>query len=259
MATANPIAEFTETPLPAAAYARFRETFQPRLRVDLVALDAALDRYLAADVTAPIDLPEFPRSTVDGFAVRVDDLAGATADRPAALTVAGEAGMGRTPTIAVTTGAAVKIHTGAMLPEGAEAVAMVEWSGDAGEGGITINRSVRAGDNTIARGEDVRAGELLLRAGRRLRPEDIGGLAAIGMVQVPVARRPVVAIISGGDEVVPPHVTPGPAQVRDVNGATLAALVEAAGGTPWRLGIAPDDLTTFTALAEEALAGADLV
>ena len=167
--------------------------------------------------------------------------------------------MGRQPTAVVAAGTAVKIHTGAMLPAGADAVAMVEWSGDAGGNRITINRSVRSGDNTIAQGEDVRQGEALLSAGRRLRPEDIGGLAAIGMVEVPVARRPVVAIISGGDEVVPPHVTPGPAQVRDVNGATLAAMVEATGGAPWRLGIAPDDLAVFTAMAEEALAGADMV
>lgn len=259
MAIANPVAEFTDTPLPAAAYARFRAAFQPQVRVELIALDAAVGRHLAVDVTAPHDLPEFPRSTVDGYAVRTADLAGATVDAPAALTVAGEASMGQAPTTAVTRGAAVKIHTGAMLPEGAEAVAMVEWTREVALGRISINRSVRLGDNIITRGEDVRAGELLLHAGRRLRPEDIGGLAAIGMVQVAVARHPVVAIISGGDEVVPPHVTPGPAQVRDVNAATLAALVEAAGGSPWQLGIAPDDLAVFTTMAEAALAGADMV
>jgi molybdopterin molybdotransferase len=259
MPTPNPVAEFTDTPLPAAAYARFREAFQPQVRIELIALEAALGRYLATNVAAPIDLPEFPRSTVDGYAVRADDLAGATGAAPVSLGVAGEASMGRAPTARVTPGTAVKIHTGAMLPEGAEAVAMAEWSRETSPDRITIDRSVRRGDNTIARGEDVRAGEPLLSAGRQLRPEDIGGLAAIGVVQVPVARRPVVAIISGGDEVVPPHVTPGPAQVRDVNAATLAALVEAAGGTAWRLGIAPDDLAIFTAMAEEALAGADMV
>ncbi|HEY8743394.1 MAG TPA: gephyrin-like molybdotransferase Glp [Chloroflexota bacterium] len=259
MPVVNPVAEFTDTPLPAAAYARFRDAVQPRVRVELVALDAALNRYLATNVDSPIDLPEFPRSTVDGYAVRAADLAGATVTAPATLSVVGEASMGRTPTACVGAGTAVKIHTGAMLPEGTEAVAMVEWSAELGHGRITINRSVQGGDNTIARGEDVRAGEPLLRAGRRLRPEDIGGLAAIGLVQVPVVRRPVVAIISGGDEVVPAHATPGPAQVRDVNGATLAAMVEATGGSAWRLGIAPDDPTTFTAMAEEALAGADIV
>jgi molybdopterin molybdotransferase len=124
---------------------------------------------------------------------------------------------------------------------------------------VAINRSLRQGDNTIAASEDVRRGELLLRAGRRLRPDDLGGLAAIGMVEVPVARQPVVAIISGGDEVVPPHVAPAPGQVRDVNGATLSALVEEAGGIAWRLGIAPDDYAPFHALVEEALDGADMV
>jgi molybdopterin molybdotransferase len=259
MANANPVAEFTDTPLPTTAYARFREHVKAQIRVELIALDAALNRYLATNVTAPIDLPEFPRSTVDGFAVRAADLAGATVAAPAIVAVAGEASMGRSPTATVSAGTTVKIHTGAMMPEGADAVAMVEWTHNIAEDRIAINRSVRPGDNTIARGEDVRAGELLLTAGRRLRPEDIGGLAAIGMVQVPVGRRPIVAIISGGDEVVPAHVTPGPAQVRDVNGAVLAALVEAVGGTPWRLGVAPDDLAIFTAMAEEALAGADMV
>lgn len=259
MAAQNPVAAFTDTPLPAEAYRRFRAVYQPTVRRELIALDDALGRYLAAEVRAPVDLPEFPRSTVDGFAVRAADLAGASAAAPAVLTVVGEASMGRVPEAAVRPGSAVKIHTGAMLPRGADAVAMVEWTSTSAPGSVAIDRDAAPGDNTIARGEDVRASELLLRPGRRLQPVDLGGLAAIGMVQVPVARRPVVAILSGGDEVVPPHVTPGPAQVRDVNGATLAALVEEVGGVAWKLGIAPDEYEPFRALAEEALNGADVV
>ena len=259
MAAQNPVVEFTDTPLPAAANARFREAVRPLVRTELVALEAALGRYLAADVVAPIDLPEFPRSTVDGYAVRAADLAGASPASPALLALAGESRMGEAPTSAVAPGSAVHIHTGAMLPDGADAVAMVEWTSRPDAAHVAIDRGPRPGDNTIARGEDVRRGELLLRAGRRLRPEDLGGLAAIGVVEVPVARRPVVAIISGGDEVVPPHAAPRPGQVRDVNGPMLAALVAEAGGRPWRLGIAPDDFAAFHALAEQALGGADLV
>jgi len=114
-----------------------------------------------------------------GDAVAVPNCAVATTgDAPATLSVVGEARMGRAPTARVGAGTAVKIHTGTMLPEGTEAVAMVEWSAELGPERITINRSVHLGDNTIARGEDVHAGEPLLRAGRRLRPEDIGGAAA---------------------------------------------------------------------------------
>jgi molybdopterin molybdotransferase len=105
----------------------------------------------------------------------------------------------------------------------------------------------------------VRRGQLLLRAGRRLRSDDIGGLAAIGYVEVPVARQPVVAVISGGDEVVAPHQTPGPGQVRDVNAAVLSAMVEELGARPWRLGIGHDDPAEFHALVEQALSGADMV
>ena len=255
----NPVSEFTDTPLPVAAYARFRAAVTPVPRQELVALEAALGRFLATEVRAPIDLPEFARSTVDGFAVRAADLAGVTADQPAALRVTGEVGMGHAAAVVVERGGAVKIATGAMLPDGADAVAMVEWTRMVGGDRVTIDRSVRAGDNTINVGEDVRHGELLLRPGRRLRPQDLGGLAAIGLVALPVLRRPVVAIISGGDEVVPPHRVPGPGQVRDVNSATLAAMVEEAGGAPWRLGIAPDDYDAFRSLVAKALDGADLI
>lgn len=255
----NPIAEFTDTPLPAEAYARFGAVVQPRVRRELVALDAALGRYLAVDVFAPVALPEFSRSAVDGFAVRASDLAVASVHSPSVLDLVGESSMGRAPSVTVTPGTAVSIHTGAMLPEGADAVAMVEWTEHLDSDRVAINRPVRSGENKIAAGEDVRQGELLLRAGRRLRPDDLGGLAAIGMVQVPVARRPVVAIISGGDEIVPAQAAPALGQVRDVNSATLGALVEEAGGIAWQLGIAPDDFEAFRALAEQALDGADMV
>jgi len=259
MAVSNPIAEFTDTPLPAEAYARFRAVVQPRVHREVVALDAALGRYLAVDVFAPVALPEFSRSAVDGFAVRASDLTRASAQSPGVLALVGESSMGRAPSVVVKPGTAVGIHTGAMLPEGADAVAMVEWTEQRGSDRVAINRPVRSGDNKIAAGEDVRQGELLLRAGRRLRPDDLGGLAAIGMVQVPVARRPVVAIISGGDEIVPAHVAPALGQVRDVNSGTLGALVEESGGVAWQLGVAPDDFQTFRGMAEQALEGAELV
>ncbi|MCL4545842.1 MAG: molybdopterin molybdotransferase MoeA [Chloroflexi bacterium] len=256
MPTVNPVNAFTDTPLPAEAWRRFIAGWQPQLERELVSLQASLGRYLCEDIYASGDLPAFPRSTVDGFAVQAADLGDASVERPVELDVTGEVVMGQEPTVTVARSQAVKIHTGAMLPAGASAVVMVEWTVPSTPGRITVSHSVEPGGNTIAQGEDVHRGELLLRAGRRLRPDDLGGLAAIGCVEVPVARRPVVAIISGGDEVVPPHVEPGPAQVRDVNSTLLAALVQESGGQPWLLGISRDDPVQFKALVETALRGA---
>lgn len=259
MSAAQPQGDYAGLPLPDEAYAKLHAAVRPTVRIEAVSLEAALGRYLAQDVSSPIDLPEFPRSMVDGYAVITTDLAGATADQPVALPVIGEVRMGTAAAVTVQPGTAVKIHTGAMLPSGTTAVAMVEWTSELADGRVTFDRQPRNGANTIAVAEDVRRGEPLLRAGRRLRSDDLGGLAAIGQVSVPVARKPVVAVLSGGDEVVAPHQTPLPGQVRDVNGVALAAMVEEAGGAVWRLGIGRDDFTTFRGLVEQALAGADIV
>jgi molybdopterin molybdotransferase len=259
MAAVQPTGDYAGLPLPDDARAAFEAVIQPVVRRELVSLDAALGRYLAADVYSPIDLPEFPRSMVDGYAVVAADLVDASSVSPIDLPLAGEVRMGTQAAVTVRAGTAVKIHTGAMMPSGADAVAMVEWTEPLADTRVRFMRGPRAGANTIAVAEDVRRGQLLLRAGRRLRSDDIGGLAAIGYVEVPVARQPVVAVISGGDEVVAPHQTPGPGQVRDVNAAVLSAMVEELGARPWRLGIGHDDPAEFHALVEQALSGADMV
>lgn len=242
---------------PDQALEALRKHVAPRPEPEVVPAEQSLGRILAADLTATEALPAFPRSTMDGYAVRAQDTFGAAESLPAYLTVVGEAPMGRAPTVQVGLGQAAVCYTGGMLAEGADAVVMVEQTQEVGPGAIEVLRPVAPGENVVQPGEDIRPGDSLLPRGRRLRAQDIGGLMALGFTRVAVARRPRVAIVSTGDEVVPPTATPGPGQVRDINSYTVAALVEQAGGVPLRFGIVPDDSATLLAAARKALAQAD--
>lgn len=226
----------------------------------------ALGRALAETLTSPASLPAFPRSTVDGYAVRAADTFGASETLPAYLRVIGEVEMGRAPDVTVGSGEAMLIHTGGMLPAGADAVVMIERTQAVNvEGGkekgksIEVLRAVAVGENVIQVGEDVQAGALLLEPGHLLRPQDIGGLMALGLTRIAVARRPRVAIISSGDEVVPPESTPAPGQVRDVNTYTIAGIVTRAGGVPLPQGIIRDDYEALLAAAQRAFEQADVL
>lgn len=241
----------------AEANARLAQHLAPLARVETLALHEALDRVLAEDLHSPVDLPAFPRSTVDGFAVRAADTYGASEGLPAYLTLCGEAPMGRAPTITVGAGQAALIHTGGMLPDGSDSVVMVEYTQRLDATTIEVVRPVAVGENVIPVGEDVRQGDLLFPRGHRLRPQDLGGLAGVGITRVPVVARPRVAILASGDEVVPPDMPVAPGQVRDVNTYTIAALVRRAGGDPMPRGIAPDDAATLEAMARAALEDAD--
>jgi molybdopterin molybdotransferase len=227
------------------------------VRTETVPSADALGRVLAATLTAPSALPSFPRSTMDGYAVRSSDTFGASEALPAYLALAGEVPMGRPETTPIETGQAILIHTGGMLPPGADAVVMLEQTQPVAGETVEILRAVAPGENTVAVGEDMRAGGTLLEVGHRLRPQDVGGLMALGITMVPVATRPRVAILSSGDEVVAPELIPGPGQVRDVNTYTLAGVITQAGGVPVPKGIAPDDLQVLLATAETALVSTD--
>ena len=227
------------------------------LGVETVPLAEALDRVLAEDLIAPVSLPAFARSTMDGYAVRAADTFGASEGLPAYLTVVGEVPMGCAPTVVVGPGQAALIHTGGMLPPGADAVVMVEKTQKLAEHEIEVLGPVAPGENVLQVGEDIALGSTVLTAGQRLRPQDLGGLAAVGITQVSVARRPRVAILATGDEIVPSERAPGPGQVRDVNTATLAGLVRRAGGLPLPLGIAPDRFEALEAAARQGLEQAD--
>lgn len=255
----NKAKELFQVRTPAEAWDIFRQHVHPHVRAAAVATAEALDRVLAEDILAPHDLPMFQRSTVDGYAVVAQDTFGATPGLPAYLTLVGEVPMGEVPALSLGMGEAALVHTGGMLPAGADAVVMLENTQPVGEGGIEVFRAVAPGENVIQVGEDIRKGEPVLPRGHRLRPQDLGGLMALGITQVTVALPPRVAIISSGDEVVPPDVMPGPAQVRDINSYTLSALTQRAGGVPLRMGIVPDRRDALAQTLREARTQADII
>ncbi len=250
---------FQTLALPSEARDRYLAVLAPvPLGTETVPLEEALDRVLAADLVAGEDLPPFDRSTVDGFAVRAADTAGAGESAPVRLRLSGQVRMGQAAGVQVRPGEAVGVPTGGMLPPGADAVVMQEHVGVAGAT-LEVYRAVRPGENVLPRGEDVRAGSVVLRAGRRLRPQDLGILAGLGHSRVLVRRRPLVAITSSGDEVVPPDRPLRPGQVRDMNTYTLSGLVHRAGGVPARFPILPDDLPAVEAWLRAAVEVHDVV
>lgn len=229
------------------------------LPAETVRIEEALGRVLAADVRSPVDLPAFDRGIVDGYAVRAQDTFGASGGLPAYLTVVGEVQMGEEAHLTVGVGEAVHIATGGMLPAGADAVVMVEQTQVVDETMIEVLRPVAPGENVVRRGDDLSAGEVMLRRGHRLRPQDLGALAGVGILAVEVARRPRVALIPTGDEIIPPDQTPQPGQIRDINTYSLLGLVWEAGGVPWPQPIVPDEAEALRAAVAEVLAESDVV
>ncbi len=237
-------------------------------RTDRVADAAAIERALnhnaivvVEESASPEDLPAFPRSTVDGYAVRASDTFGASESLPAYLTIAGEARMGESPTVAVNTGQAVLIHTGAMIPEGADAVVMVENTQQAADDEIEVLKRVAPGENALQIGEDVQKGHAVLQTGSALRPQDIGALLALGFGghnhPVTIRQQPRMAIFSTGDEVIPPAQTPGPGQIRDINSFTIGAMASRAGALADRRGIIPDTPDALATALRDALTAPD--
>jgi molybdopterin molybdotransferase len=211
------------------------------VRSEKVATANALNRVLAAPVRAPHPLPPFSRSTVDGYAVRARDTFGASHGLPAYLKLIGEVPMGATAGLEINAAQAAVIHTGGMLPGGADAVVMMEDTQRISDDEIEVHKPLGVGQHVLNVGEDVKEGEIVLEPGTILRPQEIGGLMALGHAQVVVARSPRVGIISTGDEIVDPRQEPQPGQVRDVNSYSLSALVHRAGGVPVLRGLIPDD------------------
>ena len=255
--------ELFDVHTPPDAWNKFVAQFQPTVRAQRIDVIHGLGRVLAAPLTSPADLPSFPRSTVDGFAVAALETYGASASLPALLEVVGEVAMGEAAAVALSDGQCALVHTGGMIPADADAVVMVEHTRRINDPSaqstnlstdqipahspytIEVYRPVAVGQNVIQIGEDVRRGDLILSAGHQLRPQDLGGLLALGIVEADVAQRPRVAILSQGDEVVAPQAEPGPGQVRDINSYTLAALTERAGAEPLTFAIVPDRLAAL--------------
>ena len=251
--------EFLKLLPPAEALQIILQHVPPQPSVETVALAQALGRVTVQDTIAAHPLPGFHRSSVDGYAVRAADTYGASESLPAYLSLLGEAPMGKSPAFSLAGGQCALIHTGGMLPEGANAVVMLEYTQVARAGEIEILRAAAPGDNLIHMGEDVQAGEKALPAGSLLRPADLGGLAALGISEIAVARAPRIAILSTGDEVVPIEAPLQPGQVHDVNTTTLRALVQSAGGIPISYGILPDQPQVLAQAARRAIQECDIV
>ncbi|MEV0166248.1 molybdopterin molybdotransferase MoeA [Nonomuraea fuscirosea] len=246
----------------ARALAEVREGFRPARRTpaERVPLARALRRVPVADVTAPADLPGFARSTVDGFAVGAADTYGASDGLPSYLDLLGAVRMGAEPDVAVRPGGCVAMPTGGVIPAGADAVVMVEYTAETMPGTIEVTRPVAPGAGIVRADEDVARGGVLAPAGRPLRAPDLGFLAAAGVSEVSAHRRPRVAILSTGDEVVPPGTARLAAgQVRDATASALAGLVADAGGEPWIAGIVPDEPGALKDRLTAVLPESDLV
>jgi molybdopterin molybdotransferase len=218
----------------------YRSAFA-QVGMEQVPLPEAVGRILAEDMVADEDLPDFPRTIVDGYAVQGASTFGASEGNPAYLTIKGNIAMGQSPEFEIAPGEAARIATGGMVPRGADSVVMIENTAAIDDTTIEVYRSVAPGQNMIAIGEDIQKHAKVLSKGQTIRPQEAGLLAALGRQQIPVFRKPVVGVISTGDEITPISETPQMGQIRDINTYTLAGLIHEAGAVAVPYGIVRDD------------------
>ena len=239
---------------------RILSHFQP-VSMEILPLAECSNRVLSEDVAAANDLPPFDNSSMDGFAVRAADVAGATTASPRTLRVVADIPAGSHPTISLEAGQAARIMTGAPAPDGADAVVPVEdtnfndrEAGTPPPQEVQVFHTAKPGWNIRPRGMDIRTGQVVLNRGRVLKPQDLGLLAMLGVANVNVYRKPRVALFSSGDELLPPEAPLEEGKIRDSNSFTLAALVEDAGAESISLGVAKDHYDSVKVLLEKAVA-----
>ena len=238
---------------------RILSHFQP-VQTETIPLTESSNRVLALEIRAADDLPLFDNSSMDGFAIRAADVTDATPGSPRHLRVVTDIPAGSSPTIFLAPGQAARIMTGAQMPEGADSVIPVEDTdfdnrnaGTAAPDQVQIRKSVKSGENVRLRGMDILAGRVVLDAGRKLRPQDLGLLAMLGVAHVTVYKIPRIALLSSGDELIPVDAPLERGKIRDSNSYTIAALVESAGAEVLRLGVAKDNFESVKALFEKAV------
>jgi len=229
------------------------------LEAETIILSKSLGRIIAIDHMMEEDLPSFSRSTVDGFAVRSSDIFVAGEGIPVVLDNIGEVFMGRTTELTLAPGQAVTIPTGGMLPSGADAVVMLEYTEHPDEKTVLVVKPVAPGENVIARGEDMKSGTVIVRGGERIGAAEIGALAACGFAEVSVRKQPRIGILSTGDEVVDIATKPAGGEVRDINSYALAAMLEEIGCCAIRYGIIPDDYHQILLALQQAVNECDMV
>jgi molybdopterin molybdotransferase len=251
--------EFITLAPPLEALSTFLNRVDTRVEIEEVDTTSALGRVNVDPIIAGYPLPSFRRSTVDGYAVQAGSTHGASDTLPAYLELVGEIHMGTVPNFSVKPGQCGLIHTGGMLPDGTDAVVMVEYTQRSQPEEIEIFKSVAVGENVLQVGEDVKEGEEVIPSGVKIRPAEIGGLMALGITKIVVYKKPHVGIISSGDEVVPPWEEMKPGQVRDINTYSLSALVEQYGAEARSYGIIHDEFDDLLEVASRALEECDLV
>ena len=247
------------TKTPEEVLALIESEFDVVAAAEEVSLGEAMGRVLAEDIAATEYVPDFDRSTVDGYAVRARDTFGCTDSIPAILPMQAEVLMGEGAEFTLNPEACVAVPTGGALPKGADSVVMVEYTEDYGDGTIGISKPAAPGQNRIFRGDDVFPGKRILQKGRVLSSQDIGALAAIGRVRVPVMKKLTIGVISTGDELVPADAVPGPGQVRDVNSPMLEAMLSAFGVQVINYGIVIDNEVLLSEKVHKAAAECDAV
>ncbi|HKY08662.1 MAG TPA: gephyrin-like molybdotransferase Glp [Candidatus Binatia bacterium] len=241
-----------------------QDALQLLLRVDSVGAEqiasvAARSRVLAEDLYSAVDLPHFHRAAMDGYAVKAKDTFGASQSLPAYLKLAGAVEMGKEAAQPLAPGEAMRISTGGMMPPESDAVVMVEYTDETGAGLVEIHRSVSPWQNVIQIGDDIKKGELVFERGRRLRAHDLGALTGVGISSIAVHKRPRIALISTGDEIVDADTVPSPGQVRNINQHSLAGLIEECGGELQDWGVVRDERSALQRALSEGLEWADLV
>ena len=231
----------------------------PQVDTEEIPLLETVGRILAEDIVADVDLPDFPRAIVDGYALQGASTFGASEGNPAYLNVTGSIAMGESPELTIGPGEAVRIATGGMLPQGANGVVMIEHTEAIDDATIEAYRSIAPGQNMISIGEDIKKKSRVLMQGQMIRPQEAGLLAALGRQKVAVFQKPIIGIISTGDEIIPINETPNLGQIRDINSYTLTGLIHEAGAQAISFGIVRDDFETLLEKCKLALNQCDMI
>ncbi len=233
--------------------------YDKKVGAEIISTDDALGRIPTGDIPSPINLPDFRRSTVDGFAVLSSDTHGASSSIPVYLDLVEEIPVGVVSTRKISSGEAARVVTGGMIPDGADAAVMLEYTDVIDNTTLEVKRGAGNLENVVLEGEDIKKGDPVVRGKNPLRPFDIGALLGVGITEIEVYKRPRIAIFSTGDEVVEPKETPSPGQIRDINKYAIAKGVEEAGGIPILLDNVKDDLGTLKGTLNKAIGSADVV
>ncbi|MGQ9509090.1 MAG: molybdopterin molybdotransferase MoeA [Thermodesulfobacteriota bacterium] len=234
------------------------DRFKP-LSTEKIPIEESLHRVLAEEVISSVNIPEFPRSTVDGFALKAKDTYGASEKNPVMLKVVGEIPMAVVSEIEIKDGEAIKVATGGVVPKGADAVEMIEYTEWIEPRTLFVTKPITPMENVIQIGEDVKAGDVLLQRGHFIRPQEVGLMAGIGKMDVRVYIKPRVGLISSGDEIVPIEKDPAPGEIRDINRYTITSMIKEMEGIPIFFGIAKDRFDDLKEKIEKGLKETDFV